>query len=157
MSNELSPQLLAQIFAQESNDPYLVLFTLTHASFSTIRLVNNSTNITSRGNVFQAFPVRVNLPVDDGQTAREVTIDFDNVSLELIDAIRTVTTQIDVKMEMILASMPDEVQMSLEELKITDISYNKLRISARLFMDSFLSTEMTSEKYNPSNFPGIFG
>lgn len=157
MANQLSPELLAQLFAQESVDPFLVLFTLTHADFDTIRLVNNSETIISRGDTFLAFPISMILPVDDGQTAREVTIDFDNVSLELIDAIRTVTTQIDVKMEMVLASMPDIVQMGIDELKITNISYNKQRISARLFLDTFLSTEMTSEKYDPSNFPGIFG
>lgn len=155
--NNLSPNLLAQLFAQESNDPFLMLLTLSHPSFpAPIYLVNNSVNVTSRSNVYLAFPFTFKLPVDDGETAREVQIEFDNVGLDLVEWIRSVTDPIDVKMELILASIPDDVQVSLEELKIGNINYNQRRISARLYLDNFLNTELTSERYYPSNFPGLF-
>ena len=156
MSNTLSPSLLAQLYGQTSSDPFLMLVTISHSAFSTIRLVNNTENIISNGNTFMAFPVRIVLPVDDGETAREVSMELDNVSLELIDEIRTVTTPMDVKIEMVLASDPNFVQISLEELKIRNVSYDKQRITAKLYMDDFLSTSMTSEQYTPQNFPGIF-
>lgn len=156
MSVELSPALLAQIFSQESNDPFLTLLTLTHESIDTVRLVNNTKDITSRGEVFQAFPMQVRMPVDDGETTRSFQIEFDNVSLLLIEAIRTVTTPIKVKLEMVLASMPDAVQISHEDLEIKNISYNKRRVTATIILDNFLNTEVTSEKYFPSNFPGLF-
>lgn len=157
MSNTLSPQLLDQIFAQNSDDPFLSLVTLTHDTFaSPIRLVNNTKNITSRGNVYQAFPMKVRLPVDDGESARDFTIEFDNASLELIEEIRTVTSQIGIKLEMILASLPNVVQMEQADLKIVSLNYTATKITARVVLDSFLNVELTSEKYNPSNFPGIF-
>lgn len=156
MSNQISNQLLAQLLSQESNDPFLTLVTLSHASFSTVRLVNNSENIISRSETFSNFPMRIKLPSDDGETTREVTIEFDNVSLELVSKLRSVSSPIDVKLEMVLASMPDVVQMSFEELKINSVSYNATTVSARLIMDSFLQTGMTSERYEPSNFRGIF-
>lgn len=159
MSNSLSPELLAQLYAQESNDPFLMLVTISHSSFSSsIRLVNNSENIVSRGQTFQAFPLKIRLPVDDGESNREVSIDFDNVSLALIDEIRSVSSEerIRVKLEMVLASLPNDVQMSLEELQILNVTYNKLRVSAKLGLDDFLNTELTCEKYNPSTYPGIF-
>lgn len=154
--NQLTPELIAQLYAQESGDPFLMLVTLDHELFDTIRLVNNSVNITSRGDVFTAFPMKIRLPVDDGESAKEFQIDMDNVSLELIDSLRSVVTPIDVKIEMILASMPDEVQISLDELKMTGVQYNKKRITARIVVDNFLNIEMTSERYGPSNFPGLF-
>lgn len=154
--NNLSPELIAQLMFQESDDPFLTLLTLTHPSFTTIRLVNNTENITSNGNTFQAFPFKLTLPVDDGESAREVQIDLDNVSLELINEIRSVTTAIGVKLEMVLASLPNEVQYGIEELKINSISYNKDRVSCRLSMDGFLNTEMTSEKYTPDKYKGLF-
>ncbi len=156
MANQLSNQLLAQLFSQESSDPFLTLVTLSHDDFATIRLVNNTEDIVSRGDTFTAFPMRIGLPSDDGEKAREVTLDFDNVALDLIKEIRTVTTPISVKLEMVLASIPDDVQIAFEELKIQNLSYNKTRVSARLFLDSFLSTEMTSEKYQPIIYPGLF-
>jgi len=157
MSLTLSSELLAQLFAQESDDPFLLLVTLSHPDFvDDIRLVNNTVNIVSRGDTFLAFPFRTRFPVDDGQTKREFSIEFDNVSLDLIEGIRTVTDPIDVKIEMILASLPDEVQMSQEELKIRQVVYDQNRVTATIALDDFLNTEMTSEKYTPTNFPGIF-
>lgn len=157
MSNSLSPELIAQLFSQGSDDPFLTLVTLSHTSFAEdIRLVNNSQSITSRGLLFTAFPMRIRLPADDGENQREISLDFDNVSLELINEIRTVTDFINVKIEMILASIPDAVQMEFDELKIQNLTYDKTRISARLFMDDFLQTEVSSERYSPSGYPGIF-
>lgn len=156
MSNQLSPALLAQLYAQESDVPFLMLVTLTHSSFSPIRLVNNSENIVSNGETFTAFPMRIRLPMDDGESTREVSIEFDNVSLTLIDELRTVTTPIDVKVDMILASNPDDIQISLDELKMRNVTYNKQIVSARLYLDSFLNVELTSERYSPKLYPGLF-
>jgi len=100
--------------------------------------------------------MKIRLPVDDGETVRDFAIEFDNASLELIEEIRSVTSQIGIKLEMILASMPDVVQMEQADLKIITLNYNATKITARVVLDSFLSVELTSEKYNPSNFPGIF-
>jgi hypothetical protein len=155
MSNELSNELKKQIFSQESSDPFLTLVTLTHVSF-TARLVNNTSDITSRGFTFYGVPMKVNLPADDGETAREFTITFDNVSLELITQMRSVTGNIGVKFEMILASIPNVVQMSFEDLIIKAINYDARSIVAKISMDSFLIVEMTSEKYTPNTYPGLF-
>ncbi len=78
------------------------------------------------------------------------------MSLELIEQIRTVTTQINVHVEMILASIPDVVQMDQAELFISSLSYNSKTITATIVMDTFLNVAMTSERYAQSNFPGIF-
>lgn len=154
--NTLTSQLLAQIYSQESGDPFLTLVTLSHGDFDDIRLVNNTEDIVSNGLTYTAFPMKIGLPKDDGETTREVTIEFDNVALDLISEIRTVTDFINVKLEMVLASIPDAVQISFEELKIQSLTYNKSRVSARLFLDNFLGTELSSEKYTPTNFPGLF-
>lgn len=157
MANQLSPELIGQLFAQESNDPFLSLVTLSHETFDQpIYLVNNTKNITSRGNVFQAFPMTIRFPVDDGESARDFQIEFDNVSLELIQAIRSVTTQIGVTVELILASIPDVVQMSQEDLFIATMSYNKTKITARIVLDTFLNVALTSESYTPVSYPGMF-
>jgi hypothetical protein len=157
MSNNLSTQLVSEMYGQVSGNPFLSLFTLSHPNFAEdIYLVNNAEDIISRGITFSAFPVNISLPPDNNESAREVQILFDNVSLELIDEFRSVTTPIQMKLEMVLASTPNIVQYSLEELKLKAIQYNKTNITANLVMDDFLSSGVTSERYTPSNFPGIF-
>lgn len=155
MANELSNEVKAQIFGQESTDPFLTLVTLSHDTF-TARLVNNSTDIVSNGETFIAFPMKIRLPVDDGETVRDFSIEFDNASLELITNLRSVTGDIGVRIDLILASIPDVIQMSHEDLLVRSISYNAQRVSAKIVLDSFLAVEMTGERYSPSNFPGMF-
>jgi hypothetical protein len=157
MANDLSDELKQQLYGQVSDDPFLALFTLTHPNFTApFRFVNNADDITSNGLDFISYPVKVVLPPDDNESARQVKIQFDNVSLDLITELRKITTPITCKVEMVLASNPDFVQYSLEDLKLKNIQYNASNISATLVMDDFLGVELTSEKYNPSNFPGIF-
>lgn len=155
MSNQLTPQLKAQIFAQESADPFLLLLTITTPT-QTYRLVNNSNDIVSNGFTFTAFPMKVTLPVDDGQSAREFSIDFDNASLLLVTGMRSTTDPIPVQVDMILASMPDALQISLTDLKIVATTYDGKKIASKIVLDNFLSVAMTSEVYSPSLFPGIF-
>ena len=153
---QLSNNVLFELFEQTSSNPFLTLITLSHASFATLRIVNNSENIISRGDTFLSFPVKITLPTDDGTSEREVQLEMDNAGLDLITEIRSVTTPIDVKLEMILASTPDTVEIAIEELKIRNITYNARSIRGNLYFVDFLNTEMTSEKYTPTLFPGIF-
>lgn len=155
MANDLSAELKAQLFKQESEDPFLTLLTLT-GSTETFRLVNNTRDIVSRGETYTAFPMRVRLPGDDGESAREFQIDFDNASLLLITALRSVTEPLPCKIEMILASLPDVVQISVEDLLVRSVTYNKNTVTARIVLDNFLVVGVPSEKYTPSLYPGMF-
>jgi len=100
--------------------------------------------------------MKVTLPNDDGDTLRQVSITLDNVGLELIDELRTVTDPIDVKIEMILSTLPDDIQIEVNDLKMRNISYDKSTIKATLIVDDFLNTEIAGEKYTPTTFPGLF-
>jgi hypothetical protein len=155
VSNQLTPELKSQIFAQQSGDPYLTLVTLWTDSF-TYRLVNNTEDIVSNGNLYTAFPMKVRLPADDGESAKDFQLEFDNASLLLIASLRSVTEPVNCQIDMILASMPDVVQMTAGELLVKSISYDKSRIVARIVLDNFLASAMTSERYTPSLYPGMF-
>lgn len=146
------------MFAQQSDDPFLTLITLNHPDWSVpTYLVNNSEDVISNGLTFNPFPFKIVLPTDDGETARKIALELDNVSLDLITELRSVIdNSIEVKIEFILASNPDEVEFSFDELKISNINYNQERIIAELYLDDFLNTEIPSEKYVPTLYPGMF-
>ena len=57
---------------------------------------------------------------------------------------------------MILASMPDVIQMSVQDLIVRAINYDERKVSARIVLDNFLAVAMTSENYTPSLYPGMF-
>lgn len=152
----LTNSLLGELYAQNSTDPLLMLVTLSHSSFSDIYLANNTEDITSNGNVHLAFPMEIILPADDGVATRKAQIQFDNVSLELIDEIRTVTDPIQVNIKIVLASNPDNIEIEYDEFKIQNVSYDARTIRADLYLDDFLNTEVSSERYTPTLYPGLF-
>lgn len=157
MSNELSNALKAQLFANESTDPFLQLVTLDHESFTTpIYLVDNSEEIISNGKTYSPFPMKIILPQDDSEAEKQVRISFDNVSRFLVDELRSITTPINIKIEMVLASNPNLIEIVLDDLQLRNITMTLQQIEGILVLDDFLRTELSSEKYTPSNFPGLF-
>ncbi len=157
MPANLTQTLIAEMFKQESGQAFLTLVTLSHPTWAeSVRLVNNSSDVISRGQVFIAFPFTIVLPPDDGESTREAQLVLDNTTLEIITRLRAVTDEVGVKLEMVLSNLPNDIQMSIEDLVIRNITYNVNKITARLTMDNFLQTELTSEKYTPSRFYGIF-
>jgi len=155
VANELTAELKAQIFAQQSGDPYLTLVTLSGPNF-TYRLVNNTVDIVSNGQTFQAFPMRVRLPTDDGESSRDFQLEFDNASLLLVVALRSITEPFNCQIDMILASMPDVIQSSVSDLLVRVVSYDGKKVIARIVLDNFLASAAPSERYTPSTFPGMF-
>lgn len=154
----LSNSILAQLYAQESDDPFLTLFTLSHPDWSSdINWVNNTESIVSNGTTFEPFPISITLPTEDGETLQSIKIEFDNVSREVIEEIRSATeNNISVAMQMILASNPDVVEIELGEMTIVSVNYDAQKVTATLTLDDFLNTEITGEKYTPTLYPGLF-
>jgi hypothetical protein len=152
----LSNNLLFELYSQESTDPLLMLVSLYHSSFGYIYLVHNIENVVSQGHTFNSFPMRITLPADDGEKTREATIEFDNTDLSLIDELRSVRGPIECRIQMVLASHPDIVEIELGELKLRDITYNKNVVSARLSMDDFLNSAVSDERYTPNSYPGLY-
>ncbi len=153
----LTPELLAQLYSQDSGDPFLMLLTMTHSSWaSPFRLVNNTQDVISRTHTYMAYPFNLTLPVDDGETTREVSLSLDAVSGILIEEMRKVQTPISVIIEMVVASNPDIVQIEISGLQLKQIQYNTRQITGRLQLDDFLATSLDSDKYTPTIFPGLF-
>lgn len=153
---ELSTNLLSQMYAQNSTVPFLELYKISHPDFDDIYLVNNNENIISNGIEYIAFPVKLTLTADDGESQREFKVEFANIGLELINEIRSVTSPMDCNIKIVLADNPDYIEIELDELKIKNLTYNEQTISASLVLDDFLNVKLSSERYGPANYPGIF-
>ena len=110
---------------------FLFLLTLDHDDLaSPIRVVNNVENITSNGNVYTAFPFELILPQDDGDTLPQVIISLSNVDLSLVDEIRGLTGALTVTLEIVLASSPNTIEMSIDGMKTISIQYDAQKIEA---------------------------
>jgi len=156
MARTLTQPTLTQLFLQESSDPFLMLLTLSHPSYPTIRLVNNNEDIVSRTNTFTALAMKIVLPTDDGESIPKMQIVLDNVPLELMDELRSTTTPANVTIEAVLASRPDIVEILITDLLLSNISYDNRKITATLGLNDFFNQRIPGEIYSPQLYPGMF-
>jgi hypothetical protein len=152
-----SAAFVEAVVSQNTDEVFLFLLTLSHADLTTpIRVVNNTEDIVSNGNVYTAFPFNLVLPQDDGESLPQIVITLSNVTLEFIDEIRALNGALDVKLEVILASSPNTIEMSIDGMKTYTINYDAQNMQATCQIEDVLNMSFPSEIYLPSNFPGLF-
>ena len=145
------------VLEQTTEEVFLWLLTIQHQeSDTTFRLVNNLDDVVSRGNTYMAFPFQFVLPEDDGETLPTIQISVDNVSLELIEIIRTYGTGITITSEIIMASAPDNVEYSIDDLSLVDATYNSQSITLTAQIQDLLNQRFPADDYLPRTFPGMF-
>jgi hypothetical protein len=158
MPRDLSANALKEIFSQQSSDPFLFLFTFTHPDYpgQFFRFVNNLVDITSRGDVYSAMAIKITLPVEDGNSIPTVMLEMDNVGLEILSEMRKVTSPFTVLVELILASDPSYIEMSVPDMLLTKLTYDASRLTGTLTSDNFMSQKIPGTIYSPQHFPGLF-
>jgi len=152
----LSATADASAHAQETDEVWLVLLTIEHASLATpIRVVNNTEDITSGGDLFQAFPFRIIPPGEDPDGPMRASIAFDNVERTAITAIRSLSSPPLVTIEVILASAPNTIEMSYTGMQLLEAAYDQFEITGELMYEA-LMTEPITLSMTPSRMPGLF-
>lgn len=152
-----SQRLIKAVLEPNTKEVFLFLLTFNHPSFADpIRLVNNLEDIHSRGNDYIAFPLELVLPSDDGDSLPMIEITCQNASLELIDEVRSITGSMSLKLEFILASNPDFVEFSIDDMRVAQVEYDKQILKMTCTVDDLLNTAFPKERYLPSNFGGLF-
>jgi len=145
------------VLEQNTDEVFLWLLTIEHAASGTVhRLVNNLDSVVSRGNTYMAFPFQFVLPEDDGSTLPTIQISVDNVSLELIEIIRSYGTGITISAEIILASAPNVVEYAIDDLTLIDTTYDKSSITLTAQIQDLLNQRFPADDYLPRTFPGMF-
>jgi hypothetical protein len=152
-----STRLVQAVLEPNTAEVFLFLLTFDHPNFENpIRLVNDLDNITSRGNIYTAFPLKLELPPDDADSLPTVQITVENASLDLVDELRSIQSPMSMTLEVILASTPDTIETSIENMRVAQVQYDKQTIQMTCTVDDLLNTAFPKEKYLPSNFPGLF-
>lgn len=155
---ELSDVARAAALAQETGEVFLVLLTISHDDIigGPIRVVNNTEDILSRGNTFIAFPFELQLPDDSTERAPLARLSIDNISREIAQAIRTITSPPTVTIELILADAPDDIELSLPEFTLRNVTWDVQSVAGDLMVQDLISEPYPVGVYDPSRFPALF-
>lgn len=157
MARSVSNTLTAAVNAQETGEVFLVLLTLDHADLAApIRVVDNNEDIVSGGDTYVAFPFELTLPSDVEGRVPSARLVVDNVDRQIVQAVRSVSSAVDVTIEVILASDPDTIEAGPFTAKLRNIDYDAAQVSGDLVFEEVLSQPYPGQSFNPATTPGLF-
>lgn len=149
--------LTESAFASDTADVWLVLLTIAHDAIDPpIRVVNNTEDVTSRGETFTAYPFNLVLPDEREDAPPRARLEIDNVSREIAQAIRSITSAPTVTIEIIRAADPDTVEMSWPFFSLRNIKWDSKVVSGDLTVEDFTSEPYPAGIFSPASFPGVF-
>jgi hypothetical protein len=145
------------LFSQETSEVFLVLLTIEHIELvDPIRLCNNNEEVVSRGQTYIAFRFDIQLPTSESESPPKARIKVDNVDRRITESVRIITSPPTITMEVIRASSPNTVELSLPGFTLTNVTYNALTVSGDLGMENFLLEPYPGLSFDPGRFPGLF-
>lgn len=141
---------------QNASDLPLILLTISHPSLSEdICVANNKINIPSNGIDYIGFPFDITLPdsKEDSQPNAKLTIC--NVSREIGQAIRLISTPPSVTITIVRQDTPDIIEAQFVGMRLNNVKYDMMTVTADLEFEDLTREEFPSLKFSPSIFRGI--
>ena len=134
----------------------LVLLKIDHADISTpIRIVNNKVEIISNGETFNAFPFRISLPDNLEDAPPRAQLRIDNVSREIGEAIRSISTPADVTIQVVRQAALDHIEASWPAMRLTNARYDALTVRGDLEFEDLTREPYPAHTFSPAEFPGL--
>lgn len=127
-----------------TNDPYELL------------PIANVRGVVSNGIEFIYLPFEVYLPQSDETGVSRARLKIDNVDRRIVLAARTAGSDMNVQLQIVLSSDVDNVEINLENFRLSDVTYDAYALEGSLTKDYFGLEPFPSGRFTPSNFPGIF-
>ena len=144
-------------FSPEVDDIWIILLTITHANLSdSIRVANNLEPIISNSATYNACPFDIKLPNDLDEGVPGATLRINNVSQDVVIAVREIDTPAIVNIQIVLASNPDLVEIEYLGLELRNVRGDAGSIEGVLGYDDLLLEAFPIGSFGPSYFPGLF-
>lgn len=156
MPRTFSTAATTSINAQSTDEVWLTLVTITSSEVpAPLRFVSNNQSVTSRGNVFIAFPFDLDFPGQDEESPGEARLMIDNIDRSIVNFVRSISIPPKVSIEVVLASSPDTVEASFSNMTLRNVTYDAKTVSGLLKFEDIV-IEPVTYAMTPERFPGQF-
>lgn len=154
----LSVNAIRSMQDAECSEVWLVLIDINHASLpAPLRIVNNTEDITSQGNVYTAFPFELVMMTDSSDELPQVQLTIDNVERTLTRIIRNLSEPPDIVLKLIESSNPDTIEIQINDLTAKEFTYDKFTISCILYAEDMLNQRFPADFVTPAaGYVGLF-
>lgn len=163
----LSLNFRRALFDQESGEVPVFLLTITHPDLDQpIYLTTDATErlgtapltygTVSRGVTFLYAGIDVTIPDEQDKSPPVSKLTIANVTRDLVPLARSVNTPPAVRIEAVLASALDDVEMSWPSLDMSNLTYDAATLQFDLTMDALVTEPFPAGSFSPAYFPGLF-
>jgi hypothetical protein len=155
-------------YAQETDEVFVTLITFYSDELEEpVRICDDPTTlltelgediygIESNGNEFVFMPYEIWLPRDDKTGTVSARISVQNIDRRIVQIARSVTEPVNVKIQCILASDPDTIEIEFDNFQLSNVKYDVMSVEADLTLNYWGLEPFPSWNFTPSNFPGLF-
>lgn len=163
----LSLNFREALFSQESGEVPIFLLTITHPDLDVpIYLSTDPTErfsetplmyrTQSRGIDFLYAGIDVTIPDEQDKSPPTSKLTIANVTRDIIPLARSINSPASVKIEAVLASALDDVEMTWPALDMSNLQYDANQLAFDLTMDALLTEPYPGGSFNAAYFPGLF-
>lgn len=151
----ISETLKQESWQNESNLP-LVLLEIDHADLAVpICVVNDKIDVTSNSVLYTAFPFEIILPDSREDAPPRAQLRIDNVSREIAQAIRSISTPPSVSLKIIRRETPDIIEAEFSGMRLVTVPFDVLSVSGYLEFEDLTREPYPAHNFNPSSYRGI--
>lgn len=157
MARDYSTNFREQTGATSGEAP-VYLLEITHAQLDVpIRVVNDTQDLTSNGDLYVAFAFRVSMPDDVDKSLPRVQLSLDNIGRELTQWLEVSNGGKGalVRLMQVMRNAPDVIEYEIT-IDLLTVSQTVPQVSGTLGYEDLLNTPGLKVAYRPENTPGIF-
>jgi hypothetical protein len=141
-----------------SGEAPVYLLEITHAQLAVpIRVVRDTVDLVSNGNLFVAFMFNVMPPDENAQEVATAKLSIDNVGREMVQWLELSGggRGAQVRIMQVMRNAPDVIEYD-QTIGLQGVTMTPTTITANLGYDDTVNAPGLTQRYQPSNTPGIF-
>ena len=169
MTQITSLDFLAAANASETGVFPILLLTITHEDLldpillstdPTTRIIETTSEVvygtTSNGNDYLFLPMTLKLPGEPDQGPANMSIEIDNVALELTSLFRSISSPPSINVDIVLNSDVDIILTTWPEYLLINVHISAEIVRAELVLETLVMEPFPAGTFNPSEFLGMF-
>jgi len=155
--SRLTREATEAVTAPETEKVFLHLLTIETSGGALLRFVDNTRNITSRGNEFYAAGFTVILPEQTGDAPRPCRLAIDNTDLSIYQTIKLAAGQdVFVTVCVIMADAPDTYERGPLKYRLRNVRASKETIEGDVYDFYLIDRKFPKDTYAPDDFEGLY-
>lgn len=164
MPRQLSTTLVSAMMGRSTGLPVLYLLEIEHEDLEEpLRIVNNTEDVVSEGNLYTAMGFELRLPEERDATPRGARIAIDNTSQWLTPTIRTLFGEFEVTIKVATptdldANPPvyDNIEFSYLPMQLASVEWNDVTVQGTLSYENLANQPFPGDVFGPHEFQGMF-